>query len=51
MSLMATYPAFREMVSLGFKDVQIKIFVLKDPAEKELHNLIKIYGAFADILF
>jgi len=51
MTLMATYPAFREMVSLGFKDVQIKVYVLKDMAEKELHNLIKINGAFADTYF
>lgn len=51
MSIMATYPAFREMVSLGFKDVQIKVYVLKDLAEKELHNLIKINGAFADTYF
>ena len=51
MSLMATYPAFRKMVSLGFKNAQIKIFVLKDPVEKELHNLITINGAFADSYF
>ncbi len=51
MSLMATYPAYREMLALGFKDVRIKIFVLKDPSEKELHNLIKIYGANAESYF
>jgi outer membrane protein OmpA-like peptidoglycan-associated protein len=51
MTLMATYPAFREMASLGFKDVQIKVYVLKALAEKELHNLIKINGAFADSYF
>ena len=51
MSLMATYPAFREMVSLGFKEVQIKVYVLTEPAEKELHNLIRINGAYADSYF
>jgi outer membrane protein OmpA-like peptidoglycan-associated protein len=51
MTLMATYPAFREMGSLGFKDVQIRVYVLKGLAEKELHNLIKINGAFADTYF
>ncbi len=51
MSLMATFPAYNELYALGFKDVRIKIFVLKDPAEKELHNLIKINGAFADSYF
>jgi outer membrane protein OmpA-like peptidoglycan-associated protein len=51
MSLMATYPAFREILALGFKDALIKMYVLKEPAERELHNLIKINGAFADSYF
>ena len=51
MSLMATYPTFREMAAVGFKDVTIKIFALSAPPEKELYNLIKIYGAFADSYF
>lgn len=51
MSLMATYPAYSELFALGLKDVRIKIYVLKEPAEKELHNLIKINGAFADSYF
>jgi outer membrane protein OmpA-like peptidoglycan-associated protein len=48
---MATYPAFREMLQLGFRNVRIKVFVLTDPAEKELHNLIKTYGTVADSYF
>jgi outer membrane protein OmpA-like peptidoglycan-associated protein len=51
MNLMATYPAYKRMVALGFKNVQIKMFVLTDPSEKELHNLIRINGAFADSYF
>ncbi|MGD0757178.1 MAG: PKD domain-containing protein [Bacteroidales bacterium] len=51
MTLMATYPAYSELFALGFKNVRIKIFVLTAPAEKELHNLIKINGAFADSYF
>ena len=51
MSLMATYPAYREIQALGFKDTRIKMYVLKDQSEKELHNLIKINGAFADSYF
>lgn len=51
MTLMATYPAYNELYSLGFKDARIKIFMLRDPVEKELHNLIKINGAFADSYF
>ena len=51
MSLMATYPAYKDLFVLGFKDVRIKIYVLKEPAEKELHDLININGAFADSYF
>ena len=51
MSLMATFPAYNELYSLGYKNVRIKTFVLKEPSEKELHNLIKLNGAFADSYF
>lgn len=51
MTLMATYPAYRELYNLGFKNVRISTYVLKDQSEKELHNLIKINGAFADTYF
>ncbi len=51
MTLMATYPAYSEILRLGFKDVRIRLFVLKDAAEKELHNLIKNHGASADLYF
>ncbi len=50
-NLVATYPAYRKMVALGFKDVRIKMFLLTDPAEKELYNLIKINGALSDSYF
>jgi outer membrane protein OmpA-like peptidoglycan-associated protein len=48
---MAAYPAYKELAGLGFKNVRIKLFVLDDPAEKELFNLIKIYSALADSYF
>lgn len=51
MSLMATLPAYNELSAIGLKNIRIKIFVLKGPAEKELHSLIKINGAFADSYF
>jgi outer membrane protein OmpA-like peptidoglycan-associated protein len=51
MNLMATYPAYNELFAIGFKNVRIKTYVLKDPSEKELHNLIKINGAYADSYF
>ncbi len=51
MSLMATFPTYNELFAIGFKNVRIKIYVLKEYSEKELHNLIKINGAFADSYF
>ncbi len=51
LNLMATYPSYVKLVSLGFKDASIKMEVLTQPAEKELHNLIRINGAFADSYF
>jgi outer membrane protein OmpA-like peptidoglycan-associated protein len=51
MSLMATYPAYREIMALGFKETRIKTYLLKDQYEKELHNIIRINGAFADSYF
>ena len=40
MTLMATYPSYLRLAGLGFKDIQIKMFILTDPSEKELHNPI-----------
>jgi outer membrane protein OmpA-like peptidoglycan-associated protein len=51
MNLMSTYPAYKELYELGFKNVKIRTYVLKEPSEKELHNLIKINGAYADSYF
>lgn len=50
-SLMAAYPAFSELNNLGFRNVHVKTYVLRDPAEKDLNNLIKINGEFADSYF
>jgi outer membrane protein OmpA-like peptidoglycan-associated protein len=51
MTLMAAYPAYREMMALGYKEARVKMFLLKDQSEKELLNLIKINGAYADSYF
>jgi outer membrane protein OmpA-like peptidoglycan-associated protein len=48
---MATYPSYLKLSSLGYKDIKINMDVLTEPAEKELHNLIRINGAFADTYF
>jgi outer membrane protein OmpA-like peptidoglycan-associated protein len=51
MTLMAAYPAFSEMVSGGYKGTAIRLYVLKDPAEKELNILKKNYGIMTDTYF
>ncbi|HKK41247.1 MAG TPA: PKD domain-containing protein [Bacteroidales bacterium] len=51
MSIMATYPAYKELLQLGYKDVSVQLLELKDPAEKELFNLKQINGTFADDYF
>jgi outer membrane protein OmpA-like peptidoglycan-associated protein len=51
MTLMATYPAYRDINSNGFKDVITKIAVLNDPAEKELYTLEKNFGVQIDLCF
>ncbi|HBQ81803.1 MAG: hypothetical protein A2X03_11595 [Bacteroidetes bacterium GWA2_40_15] len=51
MNLMAAYPAYSEMLALGFKDVKIRTLVLKEPSEIELYNLIKNNGTSADTYF
>ncbi len=51
MNLMSTYPGYRKMISLGFPNARIKMFVLTEPSERELHNLIRINGAYADTYF
>ncbi len=50
-SLMATYNSFMEMQNNGFTETKIKMEILKDPAEKELNNIIKIFGISTDTYF
>jgi outer membrane protein OmpA-like peptidoglycan-associated protein len=51
LNLMSALPGYRRMGSLGFKDSKVKMFLLTDPSERELYNLIRINGAFADSYF
>jgi outer membrane protein OmpA-like peptidoglycan-associated protein len=51
MNLMDTYIAYKEIKGLGYTDTQIKTRVLKDPAEKELSNLMKLFGNSIDNYF
>ena len=51
MSLMAAYPAYREMLSLGFRSTMVKLYVLQDAAERELNVLKRNYGVMTDTYF
>jgi hypothetical protein len=51
MTLMATYPAYSEMVSVGYKGATVRLFVLKEPVEKELNVLKRNYGVMTDTYF
>lgn len=51
MNLMEVYPAFSEMISSGYPDAFVRIYVLTDPAEKELNVIRKQYGVLTDIFF
>ncbi|MCJ7820010.1 MAG: OmpA family protein, partial [Bacteroidales bacterium] len=51
MNLMESYPAYYEMIASGYSDARVRIFVLTDPAEKELLILKKNYGILTDTYF
>ena len=51
MSLMAAYPAYSEMLALGFRSATVRLYVLTDPAERELNALKRNYGVMTDSYF
>ena len=51
MSLMAAYPAYAEMVALGFRGATVRLYVLTDAAERELNVLKRNYGVMTDTYF
>jgi len=51
MDLMFTLPAYNDIISVGYTNVRIRTLTLKDPAEKEIHKIKKIFGLSADIFF
>jgi outer membrane protein OmpA-like peptidoglycan-associated protein len=51
MNLMAALPAYNTMISCGYGDAIIRIFVLKEPAEKELLIIRKNYNLLTDSYF
>ena len=51
MSLMAAYPAYAEMLALGFRSATVRLYALTDPAERELNVLKRNYGVMTDTYF
>jgi outer membrane protein OmpA-like peptidoglycan-associated protein len=51
MTLMATYPAYREMRTLGMNNTRVVVYKLTDPLEIELYHLAKTNGVSADLYF
>ena len=49
--LISLYPAYRELLALGFRNVQVVLDTLTSPAERELLDLKKNYGVLADDYF
>ncbi len=49
-NLMATYPTFNELKSLGY-NARIRTYELNDPAAREINNLKRIFGVSADTFF
>jgi outer membrane protein OmpA-like peptidoglycan-associated protein len=50
-SLMETHPAYTDIIESGYSKARVRIFVLTDPAEKELLILKKNYGVLTDTYF
>lgn len=50
-SLLATYPTYKEMKSLGYTDAKIRLYLLDDPVEIELYYLIERYGVLSELYF
>ena len=50
-TLMATYPTFNELKSMGYDKTRIRTFILTDQASKDLNNLKRVFGVSADVFF
>ncbi len=51
LNLMAAYPAFNDLTSLGFKNARIVTYIPDNPASRELNNLKRTFGLSADNFF
>ncbi|HPJ60866.1 MAG TPA: PKD domain-containing protein [Bacteroidales bacterium] len=51
MKLMECYPAWNEMLTQGYREAQVRPWVLAEPAEKELYQIRKNYSLLTDSHF
>jgi outer membrane protein OmpA-like peptidoglycan-associated protein len=51
LSLMATYPAFTEIIGSSYPNARIYAFNVEDPASRELNNIKRVFGVSADKFF
>ena len=51
LSIMAAYPSFIEITSLGFTNARVIAYNLEDPAAQELNNLRRVFGSSTDTFF
>ncbi len=50
-SLNLTYQAYKEMISEGYTDARIRLYLLEDPVEIELYYLKERYGVLNELYF
>jgi hypothetical protein len=51
MDLASAYPAYHEMVSLGYSEAMVRLYLLKGSAEKQLFGIRKKYGLLMENYF
>jgi outer membrane protein OmpA-like peptidoglycan-associated protein len=51
LSLMATYPAYNEITTLGYSNARVVAYIPEDPATRELNNMKRVFGISADAFF
>jgi outer membrane protein OmpA-like peptidoglycan-associated protein len=48
MTLMAAYPAYNDVITAGFKNAVVRLFVLNEPVEIDMYIIRKNYSLLAD---
>ncbi|MBG0858981.1 MAG: OmpA family protein [Bacteroidales bacterium] len=51
MNLMSVYQSYSDIIASGYNNARVRLFELKDPAERGLFNLERTYGLLTDAYF